>query len=132
MSDPLDTLNDQVGRVVRENQNLRVRVDNDAKTIRTLTDQYDQLAANVDNIRDHAAADVAHIQDWADREITRLTIERDQAVRKFEEIDTVLMQAADLIMQAARARVGDATPERMPERKLAVIQDDRLPGASYG
>lgn len=128
----LETLSDQVSRIIAENQNLRIRVENDAKTIRTMTEQYDDLAAQVDDIRNSAAADCENVRVWANREVMAMQIERDQAVRKFEMVDTTLKQAADLIMQAARAAVGDLTPEKLPERKLAVIKDDRLPATSYG
>jgi hypothetical protein len=106
------TLADQITDIVRENQNLRVKSDNDDKTIHLMRQQYDSLAAEVDGIRDKAA-----------REIRALITERDQAVRKFKEIDTTLMQAAEIILQAARARVGNGTTPAPPP----AITDDRLP-----
>lgn len=109
-------LSDQIRDIVTENQNLRVRTDNDAKTIFLMKQQYDALAASVDGMKDKH-----------DREIHKMRTERDQAVRAFKEIDTTLMQAADLIMQALRARQGDATPEQIPERITPHIKDDRLP-----
>lgn len=109
-------LSDQIRDIVTENQNLRVRTDNDAKTIFLMKQQYDALAASVDGVKDKH-----------DREIHKMRTERDHAVRAFKEIDTTLMQAADLIMQALRARQGDATPEQIPERITPHIKDDRLP-----
>lgn len=102
--------------MVTENQNLRVRTDNDSITIGLMRSQYDALAASVDAMRDKH-----------DREMHKLRTERDQAVRSFKEIDSTLMQAADLIMQALRARQGDATPEQIPDRITSHVKDDRLP-----
>jgi len=109
-------LSDQIRDIVTENQNLRVRTSNDSVTIGLMKSQYDALAASVDGMKDKH-----------DREMHKMRTERDQAVRSFKEIDTTLMQAADLIMQALRARQGDAAPEVMPDRLTSHIKDDRLP-----
>lgn len=107
---------DQANRMVVENQNLRVKSDNDDKTIHLMKDQYDGLSASVEAMR------TRH-----DREMHTLRTERDQAVRAFKEIDTVLLQAADLIMQALRARQGNTTPDQIPDRPIALVRDARLP-----
>ena len=118
---------DQANRIVAENQHLRVKSENDDITIRLLKDQYSGLAAEVNGIRDKAAADIARAKDGAERAVSGMQIERDQAVIAFKEIDTLLLQAADLIMQALRAREGDAAPEIMPTARGAHINDERLP-----
>lgn len=118
---------DQTTRMVTENQNLRVKSDNDDITINLMRSQYDALAGEVKAIRDKAASDVARTRDRAEREISDMRIERDQAVRAFKEIDTLLLQAADLIMQALRAREGNGTPEIMPKAMTPHIVDARIP-----
>ncbi len=115
-NDDISVLSDRVREMVTENQSLRVRTDNDEKTIFLMKAQYDSLAASVDAMRDKH-----------DREMHKMRTERDQAVRAFKEIDTTLMQAADMIMQALRARQGDTTPEQIPDRKTSHLNDDRLP-----
>lgn len=109
-------LTDQVGRLVARNRFLQVKSDSDDHVIRTLNDQYAKLAGEVDGIRDDAA-----------RKETALRIERDLAIAKYEMINGLLVQAGDLLMQAFRAREGDKTPEKTPERVLGVVTDDRLP-----
>lgn len=110
------TLSEQISRLVTENQNLRVKSSNDDTTFALMKSQYDGLAESVDAMRDKY-----------ERQIQKLTVERDHAVRAFKEIDTTLLQSADLIMQALRARNGDDTPEIVADRKIAHINDDRLP-----
>ena len=44
-----------------------------------------------------------------------------------QEIDTLLLQAADMIMQALRARQGNDVPEFLPDRKSKHVDDARLP-----
>jgi hypothetical protein len=107
---------DQANRLVTENQNLRVKSDNDDKTIYLMKEQYDGLSSSVEAMRNKH-----------DREMHTLRTERDRATRAFKEIDTVLLQAADLIMQALRARQGDGAPEQIPERPMALVNDSRLP-----
>lgn len=121
------TLNDQVGELVAEVQHLRVKSNNDDTTISLMRAQYDALAADVSRIRSKAATEVGIARDRADAEVTEMRIERDQALRAFKEIDTTLMSAADLIMQALRARAGEITPEVIPDRPTRDIRDDRLP-----
>ena len=115
------TLSDQVSALVAENQHLRIRTDNDAKTLHLMKEQYDGLAASVDGIR------AKH-----DREIHAMRTERDVAVRRFKEIDTLLVQMSDILMQALRARQGDGTPVQIADRASQHIQDDRLPIARLG
>jgi hypothetical protein len=110
------TLSEQIDRLVSENQHLRVKSDNDDITRRLLKEQYEALAGSVEGIK------AKH-----DREMHILRTERDQAVIAFKEIDTLLLQAADMIMQALRAREGDSTPEHMPEVRGRTVNDDRLP-----
>lgn len=109
-------LGEQVDALVSENQHLRVKTDNQEKTYHLMKEQYDALAASVDGLR------TKH-----DREVHTLRTERDQAVRQFKTIDTLLLQASNIIMQALRARQGDGTPEQMPDRPTRPIVDDRLP-----
>lgn len=120
-------LSDQVNQIVAENQHLRVKSENDDITLNLMKSQYDSLAAQVADIRSKARAEVEKARNMAADQIADMTIERDQAVRAFKEIDTTLMQAADLIMQALRARQGDDTPEQIPDRVTPHLRDDRLP-----
>lgn len=110
---------DQANQMVTENQNLRVKSDNDDKTIHLMKAQYDGLSASVEAVHNKH-----------DRELHIARTERDQAVRAFKEIDTLLMQAANLVMQALRARQGDLTPAEILERPMTLVKDDRLPGIS--
>lgn len=120
-------LNEQVSRMVQENQHFRVKSENDDITINLMREQWTTLANQVDNIRNKAASEVEKARNLAEAAVTEMMIERDRAVRSFKEIDTTLMQAADLIMQALRARQGDGTPEDMPEQLGRHMDDERLP-----
>ena len=121
------TLSEQVDRLVAENQHLRVKSDNDDKTIHLLKQQYDGLAAQVANIRDRAAADIASARQWAMDNVQDMEIERNKAQVAYREMESLLLQATDLVAQALRARVGDGTPEKMPAAILPNIDDPRLP-----
>lgn len=112
----MTTLSEQVSRLVAENQHLRVKTENDEITRNLMKEQYDALASSVEGTRNKH-----------EREVHLLRTERDQAVRAFKEVDSLLMQAADLLVQAIRAREGDATPEKMPVNRGAHVKDDRLP-----
>ncbi len=116
MSSIPTALSDQVSRLVSDNQQLRVKVANDEKTIHLLKDQYSALSATVNGLRDRHA-----------REVHDITSERDEAVVRHKEVTTLLLQAADIVMQALRANEGDLTPENIPDRRVAYIDDDRLP-----
>lgn len=129
MTNNEERLSDQVNGIIAERDHLRVKSESDDTTIHLMREQYDSLAATVASIRQKAAGDVEKARYAAEQVVTDMMIERDQAVRAFKAIDTTLMQAADLIMQALRARAGDSTPEKMPERVLPHIKDDRLPVA---
>ncbi len=106
----------QADALVRENQHLRVKSDNDDKTLHLMREQYAALAASVDGMRDKY-----------EREIRGLRVDRDQAVIKHSTIKSLLLQAADIIVQAARADVGNDTPEKMPSQIGAHLIDPRLP-----
>ncbi len=124
MNDPQENtapLTDQVGRLVARNRFLQVKSDSDDNVIRTLNDQYAKLASEVDGIRDESA-----------RRESAMRIERDKAVAKYEIINGLLVQTADLLMQAFRAREGDKTPEKAQERIVGAVTDDRLPIARLG
>lgn len=130
----IDEFNKQVSDLVRENRRLRAKSDADDETILTLKKQYDDLAAGVESmVEDHKAIE-AESQERFNKANRELMFERDRAVRAYKEIEGLLMQAGnaamsmnDLIMQAARAKIGDSTPEKMPEVKLPDIKDSRLP-----
>jgi len=92
-----DTFTAQANALVAENRRLRVKSQSDDNTIDTLKLQYAEMA------HDFKAAQ----QDWRERE-QRLITERDQAVQSHSEIESLLNQAADLIIQAATKR-GEAT-----------------------
>lgn len=121
------TFADQANRLVAENQHLRVKSESDDITINLMREQYDALAKTVNDVRRKAAAEVASARNTAEIEITGMMIERDQAVRAYKEIDTTLMQAAELVMQALRAKQGNGVPETIPDTVMPQIQDARLP-----
>lgn len=112
----IDAFSQQANQLVAENRRLLLKSQTDDETIRTIKGQYDQLAAGIENmVEDH-------------RKIERdLAIRADKAERAAKEIEGLLTRAADLIMQAFRARDGDATPEKMPQAQLAHVSDERLP-----
>lgn len=118
MMDP--TLSEQVSQLVSENQHLRVKSDNDNITLALMKQQYDALSSSVESLRNKH-----------DREAHTLRTERDVATIKFKTIDTLLLQASNIIMQALRARQGDDTPEQIPERPTREVRDDRLPIARF-
>lgn len=124
------TLAEQVDRLVAENQSLRVKSENDDKLIHLLKEQYSSLAAQVKGIREDAIREVERARHQRDADVSAAEIERDQALVAYKEIDGLLLQAGDLITQAARARIGNATPEKMPRQPLPAIEDSRLPAAS--
>src|SRR5579862_1250224 len=69
-------LGEQVDALVSENQHLRIKSENDDKTLHLMREQYDALAASVEGLR------AKH-----DREVHTLRTERDVAVRQFKTID---------------------------------------------
>ena len=109
-------LSEQISRLVSENQHFRVKSENDEKTIHLLKQQYSGLSATVNGIRDKHA-----------REMHDLTTERDEAVVRHQQVTTLLLQAADIVMQALRANEGDTVPLNIPDRVMPHIIDDRLP-----
>lgn len=111
-----DAFSRKATELVAENQHLRVKSSNDDLTLNLMRQQYDSLAASVDGLRDKH-----------DREMHKMRTERDQAVRKFATIKALLLQGADITMQALRAEQGDDTPAQIPDRKASHINDDRLP-----
>lgn len=111
-----DTFSRKAAELVAENQHLRVKAENQDITIVLMKEQYDSMAASVDGLRDKH-----------DREMHKMRTERDQAVRKFATIKALLLQSADITMQALRAEQGDETPAQIPDRKTGHITDDRLP-----
>ena len=82
-----------------DNRRLRIRVDNDERTIATLKAQYDQLAADFKSAQ----------QSWRETEHQIIT-ERDRAVTAEKEINGLLNETADLIIQAAARRATAAAP----------------------
>ncbi|HKY85827.1 MAG TPA: hypothetical protein VJL90_03600 [Pseudorhodoplanes sp.] len=124
------TLHDQVERLVNENQALRVKSENDDKLIHLLKEQYNSLAAQVKGIREDAIREVERARHQRDADVSAAEIERDQAQVAYKEIDGLLLQVCDTITQAARARIGNATPEKMQSRPMPAIEDGRLPPPS--
>lgn len=106
----------QVDALVRENRRLLLKSEADDKTIHMLKAQYDAIQAGMENM----------IEDHRRRE-RELLAEADRANVAYTEIEGHLNQAGDLIMQAARARIGNRTPERMPPQTGRHIEDPRLP-----
>lgn len=106
----------QATDLVNENRHLHTKCESQENTIALLQNQYDDLADSVDGMKDRH-----------ERECHQLRTERDRALRAYTQMDGLLAQTADLIMQAARARKGDLTPETIPERPTFHIEDGRLP-----
>jgi hypothetical protein len=121
------TLSEQVDRLVVENQNLRVKSENDDVTIHLLKEQYATLSGQVRSIREGAVREVERARQQRDDTIQDMQMERDQAVIAYREIETLLLRATDNITQALRARVGNSTPEKMPQAEVQHISDNRLP-----
>ena len=94
-----NSFTDQASALVHDNRRLRIRVDNDERTIATLKAQYDQLAADFKSAQ----------QTWREIEHQLIT-ERDRAVTAEKEINGLLNEAADLIIQAAARRATAASP----------------------
>lgn len=113
-------MNDEFGRqadaLVRENQHLRVKSDNDDITMQLMREQYKALADSVEDMRS-----------GLETKLHRMRVERDEAVLKHRTIKGLLLQSTDLVMQALRADKGDETPEIMPPQTGRHIEDDRLP-----
>ncbi len=88
----------------------------DDATIVLLKSQYDQISGGMESlIEDH-------------RRIERnLTVEIHNTRAADKEIAGLLNQVADLILLAARARIGNDTPATMPENLGPHINDARLP-----
>ena len=114
-------LSEGVNQLVAENQQLRVKCDNQEKTLDIVQDQYDTLAASVKATHDR------HEQEMHD-----MRTERDQAVRQFKTIEALLLQSSTIIMQALRARQGDVVPEVIPQKPMAVSGHPLLPAADTG
>lgn len=115
----IDAFSTQVSDLVAENRRLLLKSQTDDDTIRTVKAQYDALSDGMENlIEDH-------------RKIEReLSIRADKAERAAKEVEGLLARAADLIMQAFRAKEGDTTPAAMPMAQLAKINDPRLPAVA--
>lgn len=121
------TLSDQVNALIAENRRLRMKSEADDKTIHVLKEQYDSLQSGVENmVEDHRRIENAMLEDHRST-VRELVAERDRAVRAYTEIEGNLNQAADLIMQAARARVGNETPDPMPQAHTPHLADSRIP-----
>lgn len=99
------TLNEQVSRIISENQRLRAKSAHDDGTIEIITRQYEDLVEMIKRERIEA-----------DNEIDGLRIERDQAVRAYRAMESILVQASDFIVQAVRAR--DGHPVELDVRKV--------------
>src|SRR5882672_5957948 len=89
------TLNEQVARLVSENQRLRAKSHHDDSTIGIISKQYADLVEIIKRERVEA-----------DNEIDELRIERDQAIQAYRSMEVILVQASDFIVQAVRARDG--------------------------
>lgn len=124
------TLSEQVDRLVAENQSLRVKSNNDDTMIHLLKEQYEILHRQVQGIRERADREVEKARAFARDSVMDMQMDRDRAIVAYREIEGLLLRATDTITQALRARVGDLTPEKMPEADLPHINDDRLPQIS--
>jgi len=121
------TLSEQIDRLVAENRRLRVKSENDDKTIHLIKGQYESLSSQVRSLRESAASEVEKARSTALADVQDMEIELDQAKQAYREIESILMQITDSITQALRARIGNATPEKVPPTVVAKVDDDRLP-----
>lgn len=112
----LTAFSDQINDLVAENRRFRLQSEADANTIRLLKGQYEELSSSVEDM----------IQYYRRRERELISI-ANKAKLAYTEIDGLLNQAATIILQAARAQIGDQTPEKIPPPHLPSISDDRLP-----
>jgi hypothetical protein len=113
-----NSFTDQASAIVHENRRLRLKVDNDERTIATLKAQ---LAADFKSAQ----------QTWREIEHQLIT-ERDRAVTAEKEIHGLLNEAADLIIQAAARRGVPvvASEERPEEQGLLEGRLKRLHGVA--
>jgi len=109
-------LSDQINQLIAETRRLRNKSDADDKTIHLLKEQNAELRGGIESlVEDH-------------RRIERKLVgERDEAQLAYTEIEGLLNQAADCIMQAARARIGDQAPEKMPQQIGRHVDHHLLP-----
>lgn len=109
-----NSFTDQASALVHDNRRLRIRIDNDERTIATLKAQYDQLAADFKSAQ----------QTWREIEHQIIT-ERDRAVTAEKEIHGLLNETADLIIQAA-ARRAIATPVEERQEEQGLLLEERV------
>lgn len=119
MTIDIGTLSEQVTQLIAENRRLLKKSEADDTTIHLLKQQNEALRSSwEDMVEDH-------------RRIERdLSNDRDRHVVAYTEIDGLLHQVADLILQTTRARVGNSTPEKMPQRQHPIVDDARIPRLS--
>lgn len=133
----IDTFHQQANDLVLENRRLRAKSDADDETIITLKKKYDDLANGVEAmVEDHKQIE-AESQENYNKALRELMFRCDRAEMAYKEIEGLLGRAGDvamslndLILQAARSKIGDKTPEKMPEVKLPEVKDARLPTPS--
>lgn len=136
-----ETLSIQVSALIDENRRLRKKSESDELTIAHMKTQYDQFAAEFDKVCAQYDAQITTLKmSYEDqiremkhdhtRSTTSLTMDRDRTARSNTEITGLLNQAADLIMQGLRARVGNQTPQEVPSNVLKLLDDDRIPQVS--
>lgn len=130
----IDTFHQQANDLVLENRRLRAKSDADDEVIVILKKKYDDLAGGVEAmVEDHKQIE-AESQERYNKALRELMFRCDRAEMAYKEIEGLLGRAGDaamslndLIMQAVRAKIGDKTPEKMPEAKLLEVKDARLP-----
>ncbi len=112
-------LSDQINALIAENRRLLVENESLRRLHADVKQRYDTVTAGVnDMIEDH-------------RHVERdLQFRVDKAETSEKEVAELLLQAADIIRQAFRARVGDNTPEKMPVAQLPALADGRMPEVS--
>lgn len=121
------TLSEQIDSLVAENRHLRIKSDADDRTIHLLKEQYAGLSAQVKGMREDAIREVERARHQRDAAVQDMEIERDEALAANSQIEALLLQATEIITQALRARIGNATPEKMPPAQLGEVNDARLP-----
>ena len=106
----------QVVAYEAELRHLRIKVEADEKVMMMLKQQNAQLQNDIEEMhREHTT------------EIRQLRHERDEAKSSCAEIESILNQTANFLAQGLRARIGNRTPQELPDRQLKVVDDERLP-----
>lgn len=112
----LTAFSDQINILVSDNRRLHAKTEADGTTIRLLKEENAGLHVTIEEMTRH----------YRQRE-RELIADTNRAKVAYTEISGLLNQVAETVLQAARAQIGDQTPEKMPAPHLPHLKDDRLP-----